>query len=120
MFNRSRRTSIADSKTTANEQQVVEKKLQSLMSDELKLSRKSKFSSSSKLTKSIMLNSLSTSRIEKSKQKEIELEVLDNAKEGLKISETGLEIRLGRLFGDQIGLIDRVLHEISVEGSTNY
>ena len=90
------------------------------MSDELKLSRRSKFSSSSKLTKSIMLNSLSTSRVEKSKQKDIELEVLNNTKEGLQIALRGLEIKLGRLFGEQVGQIDEVLHEICGHDLTNY
>lgn len=61
-----------------------------------------------------MLNNLSTSRVEKSKQKDMELEVLDNAKEGLRIAERGLEIKLGRLFGEQVGEIDRVLREISM------
>jgi hypothetical protein len=50
------------------------------------MSRKSKFSNSSKLTKSMMLHSLSTSRLNKSRQKDIEVEVLDNAKEGLQVS----------------------------------
>jgi hypothetical protein len=120
MFNRCRRTSIAESTTTANEQKIVDKKLQVLMNDELKLSRKSKFSSSSKLTKSIMLNSLSTSRVEKSKHKDIEMEVLDNTKEGLQIALRGLEIKLGRLFGEQVGQIDQVLRDISKDNSTCY
>lgn len=76
------------------------------------MSRKSKFSNSSKLTKSTMLHSLSSSRLNKSRQKDLEMEVLDNTKEGLYVAERGLEIKLGRLFEEQALEIDRILREI--------
>ena len=56
----------------------------------------------------------------KSKHKDIEMEVLDNTKEGLQIALRGLEIKLGRLFGEQVGQIDQVLRDISKDNSTCY
>lgn len=59
-----------------------------------------------------MLHSLSSSRLNKSRQKDLEMEVLDNTKEGLYVAERGLEIKLGRLFEEQALEIDRILREI--------
>lgn len=69
------------------------------------MSRRSKYSNSSKLGKSELLNTLSTSRVTKSKQKDTEIEVLSNAKEGIKMAEANLNLRIGKLLGDQANQI---------------
>lgn len=84
MFTRIKRQTCCESLNTTIDHKPAMNKLKVLMTDDIKLSRRSKYSNSSKLNKSSLLNTLSTSRVTKSKQKDTEIEVLTNTKEGMK------------------------------------
>lgn len=99
MFARIKRQTCGDSVNTTVDQKFALKKLKTLLTDDQKISKRSKYSNSSKLGKSELLNTLSKSRVTKSKQKDTEIEVLHNAKAGMKTEEANLNLRIGKLLG---------------------